>query len=185
MKTVIDWATAPDGATPCAVAGTFFKEENGRFAFYSSKGWLIDNNAQPERINMTERPKAEAKPIFTKAMADNNVWPSADMELLVAFDDSPCTKGRIEYTNDNGFLFRYSDNGLNDFISFDITVTFKPITPPIELIDGEKYEVEITFGDYRVGYYSSVRNSFFDGILYSNKICGRSECTSVKLLKIA
>jgi hypothetical protein len=62
-------------------------------------------------------------------------------------------------------------------------VSFQPLTS-IELIDGGRYEFELCFGDYRLGYWKEERNSFFDSLLCANKICGKSEASNIQPLTV-
>jgi len=121
---------------------------------------------------------------YTQAMADNGELPSVGMECLIF--NANCAhpkyiKGLIKYVGDL-VIYAYVENGERcDNVK---TLKFKPLTPPIELIDGKAYQFELCFGDYRVGYYCSVRNSFFDGLLKSHKICGKAEASNIQPLTV-
>ena len=89
-----------------------------------------------------------------------------------------------------GTPIAYHDNkvwfstGSKEFVISLNVITFKPLTPPIELIDGGKYEFELCFGDYHLGYWKEERNSFFDSLLCANKICGKSEASNIQPLTV-
>jgi len=67
------WKDAPEGATHIGSSGNFFKEIDGKFAFFTCGvqhgGWLIDNQSQPNRLNLTPRP--EAKPEELTLLEEN------------------------------------------------------------------------------------------------------------------
>ena len=119
-------------------------------------------------------------------MADNGELPLVGMEVefeTTFFTTVTSNSGTCE------IIAYFSDKVWINIIDFNCVINikvidFKPITPPIELIDGERYEFELCFGDYRVGYYKEERNSFFDGMLCANKICGKSEATNIQLLEV-
>ena len=83
------WKDAPEGATHIGSSGNFFKEIDGKFAFFTCGvqhgGWLIDNQSQPNRLNLTPRP--EDKPVYTQADCDAGVLPSVGVECLVIGND--------------------------------------------------------------------------------------------------
>lgn len=55
---------------------------------------------------------------------------------------------------------------------------------PVKLIDGEAYRFQLEVGDFRLGYWKESRNSFFDSLIYANKICGKSEATNIQHLTV-
>jgi hypothetical protein len=78
---------------------------------------------------------AKAEPVFTQEMADNGVLPSVGMEVELVVFENLTSLGHIEFKNEVGFLFRYKENNLCDFMEFSSDIAFKPLTPPITLID--------------------------------------------------
>lgn len=141
----------------------------------------VDKMSKAEWI----KPKAEAKPIYTQAMADNSELPVKGMECLISLEGMPFTKGVIEYINANGFLFRYTDNGLNDFYDTDDRIVFKPLTPPIELIDGEAYQYEWRAADGCPTHIEKGLYSSGDGYFYAAK--GATDhliCKNIKHLTV-
>lgn len=93
------------------------------------------SNISPERLdNMQSIP--DIKPVYTQELNDNGELPSIGMEctLLTSAIDKG-TNGYIEYQNEVGFLFRYSENNLCDFYENSEDIHFKPLTPPITLED--------------------------------------------------
>jgi len=132
---------------------------------------------------------AMSKPLaYTQAMADNGEFPSVGMECLAMIDLS-WQRVEVLHKKINGQGLGVAAcriiseiNGQCGILKW--CMDFKPLTPPIELIDGKAYQFELCFGDYRVGYYCSVRNSFFDGLLKSHKICGKAEATNIQPLTV-
>ena len=78
------WKNAPEGATHYGTSGNFFKETDGKFAIFTCGllygGWLVDNQAQPSRINLTPKP---VQPVFTRSMADNGELPVVGMDCMI------------------------------------------------------------------------------------------------------
>jgi hypothetical protein len=105
----IDWSKAPEGATHYSTAGTFLKEINGKFAFFtcgvSHGGWLIDNHHQPDRINLTPRP---IKPVYTQAMKDKGIHVKAGMMFTTEVDGNYTAElvndKSVCFTDEDGFL---------------------------------------------------------------------------------
>ena len=115
----------------------------------------VDEMSKAEWI----KPKAEAKPVYTQAMADNGELPIAGMEcmisdetysaeyfsgviLFVGISNTVWTHGKVEYSQSSQYL------------------NFKPITPPIDLIDGEAYKF-IYNGKFNIGIYDSDDGRFY------------------------
>ena len=90
----------------------------------------------------------QPKPVFTQEMCDNGDLPSVGMECLIKMhhkDDSYFQKGYINgYSQDKKWII-FTDY-LGNIESHNIsngTYEFKPLTPPIELIDGKAYQFDI------------------------------------------
>ena len=103
----------------------------------------------------------ETKPVYTQDMAYKGELPIVGMEctlLTSAIDKS--TNGYIEYQNEIGFLFRYSENNLCDFYENSEDIHFKPLTQVIELEHGKAYQF-VTIEDNTIhGIYSEDEHSF-------------------------
>jgi hypothetical protein len=197
----IDWSKAPEGATHYApethenracwiirVAGSSeyvtveeFKKRPSSFVWLSGDIMESDEFIVPRPQPLT----------YTQAMAGKGELPSVGMEFI--YCDSTNTKNNslVTYISEWNIVFKCLDDGFSkdvelakEISELDIARQMLPITPPIELIDGKTYQFELCFGDYRVGYYCSVRNSFFDGLLKTNKICGKSEATNIQPLTV-
>ena len=116
---------------------------------------------------------------YTQAMADNGELPSVGMEFIWRTWGEDVLCKMLGVHKDECWF----DTKEGTKLVTNIT-NLKPLTPPIKLIDGKAYQFELCFGDYRVGYYCSVRNSFFDGLLKSHKICGKAEATNIQPLTV-
>ena len=90
----------------------------------------------------------------------------------------------LSVTDDNEHVitFEHPLIGIGCGLYFESWVL--PLTPPITLEDGKAYQFELSFGDIWIGYYGEKRNSFFSDILLSNKLCGKSEASSIQLLGV-
>jgi len=124
----------------------------------------------------------EPTPAYTQAMADNGVLPSVGIECLI--DGTGVVYIVVLPADNEGDLILTPKNEGGNYWQRSNVKYIKPLTPPITLIDGKAYQFELCFGDYRVGYYCSVRNSFFDGLLKSHKICGKAEATNIQPLTV-
>jgi hypothetical protein len=116
-------------------------------------------------------------PVFTQEMADNGVLPSVGMEVELVVFENLTSLGHIEFKNEVGFLFRYKENNLCDFMEFSSDIAFKPLTPPITLIDGKAYQFD-SHGETRNGIYgmNSLINNEGDFAITS--------CTNIQPLSV-
>tara|TARA_R110000772_G_scaffold257439_2_gene374274 strand:- start:1125 stop:1685 length:561 start_codon:yes stop_codon:yes gene_type:complete len=113
---------------------------------------------------------------YTQAMADNGEFPSVGMECLVLYPSSNYA-GAITYMGDGCGCFK-EVNGKE--YSFAInSVTFKPLTPPIELIDGKAYQFNY-MNKTRVGYYCSDN----DQLMFRGGWSRGSICTNIQPLTV-
>ena len=78
-------------------------------------------------------------PIFTQEMADDGVSPSVGMECLINFPDidNAWYKYTIDFMGKHTFIASCED--VSERFGHVDDVYFKPLTPPITLIDGECY----------------------------------------------
>ena len=97
-------------------------------------------------------PKADAKPIYTQAMADHNILPRVGMSCMIyygepdsRYNDFFDVEIEILAVTNGVFTFLNPMLGLAA-LSLDCKM-IKPITPPIELIDGEAYKINIENGE--------------------------------------
>jgi len=116
---------------------------------------------------------------YTQAMADNGELPSVGMECLIL--NTNCAhpkyiKGLIKYVGDL-VVYAYVENG--ERCDNAKTLKFKPLTPPIELIDGKAYQF-----DYRGGSLQGVYDD--NGKVMWNKGSPRhlDNCTNIQPLTV-
>ena len=121
------------------------------------------------------------KPAFTQEMADNGEFPSVGMEVV--FKHGGYDVNGIVTAITKEFIVLTEESGKERITKLSESPV-KPLTPTIELIDGGRYEFELCFGDYRLGYWKEERNSFFDSLLCANKICGKSEASNIQPLTV-
>ncbi len=204
MKTVIDAVNYFKGKT----TDDFIFESTIDHQLWK-KGMLVGGDTNPDSrmfipvctINqfyqcVREMSKAEwmkpvTSPIYTQTMADNGELPSVGMECFVKrFHEDDCKYLGcyiIGFSQDKAWLvFEDAEDHLSYHNILNGTFTFRPllpITPPIELIDGERYEFDADTHTC-LGFYYSDRNSFFTNKLKGNKICGKSEASNIKLLEV-
>jgi len=111
-------------------------------------------------INCTSNNDQQPAQVFTQAMADNGEFPSAGMECELVIFENLTSLGHIEFKNEVGFLFRYKENNLCDFMEFSSDVVFKPLTQSIELIDGKAYQFTNIEDNTIHGIYDEDEHSF-------------------------
>jgi hypothetical protein len=157
----IDWSKAPDDCVGAVESndpyatypfGMFVKKHGG----FNGYQYCHEQEAYPcmEAFTFISRP--QPTPIYTQEMADNGVLPSVGVMVDLIIFENLTSLGHIEFKNEVGFLFRYKENNLCDFIEFSSDVAFKPLTPPITLIDGDCYSYNY-FGPKK-GFYNKAIN---------------------------
>lgn len=175
MKTVIDAVNEFKG-----VAKHHDQHNPNWFNFvgYQLKGgfYLLEKKSKfvvctREEFNqcVVEMSKAEwikpKEPIYTQEMSDDGVLPGVGMECLIKLhhhDNSHFQKGYINgYSQDKKWIIL--TDYLGNIESHNIsngTYEFKPLTPPIELIDGKAYQFTCNSGGIVIGIYSTTLISF-------------------------
>tara|TARA_R110000850_G_scaffold100316_2_gene207502 strand:+ start:745 stop:1272 length:528 start_codon:yes stop_codon:yes gene_type:complete len=98
--------------------------------------------------------------VFTQEMCDNGELPSAGMECLINFPD--IDNAWYKYTID--FMGKHSSIATCEDVAERFghveDAYFKPLTPPIELIDGECYQFNSPSGGLFKGYYVPIKRLF-------------------------
>jgi hypothetical protein len=164
IKTVIDWNKAPPDATHYILGknkfanSDFVIEESDRYTG-TSRGishWLKSQLVDQEDFEIIKRP-VQLTLIYTQEMDNNGVLPSVGMQCLILFSSSNYS-GAITYMGDGVGCFKEL-NGKEYTFALN-SVIFKPLTPPIKLIDGECYQFTSPSGTIRKGYYIPVKNMF-------------------------
>ena len=119
--------------------------------------------------------------IYTQEMADNGVFPSVGMECLSKKshqDDSYLNKSYINGYSQDGKWLIFTDY-LGNIESHNISngvYDFKPLTPPVELIDGKAYQFDYNNGaegmrDTLMRYRKSGDYFYFDNVMFERKYC--------------
>ena len=101
-------------------------------------------------------PKTEVKPIYTQAMADNNILPMIGMDYLDE-DGQVC----VAIGHYSSFVAGVQAEHLIQqypAVSVSRNNECKPITPPIELINGEAYQFMNRTGEILNGIYNKERD---------------------------
>jgi len=97
-------------------------------------------------------------PIYTQEMADNGELPLVGMECMIndSIHDDKYYKSVISFVGTSNIIWTH---GGAEYSQSTSPLTFKPITPPIELIDGEFYGFDYNNDSYR-GIYSKREDRF-------------------------
>jgi hypothetical protein len=118
--------------------------------------------------------KEKIGPIYTQEMFDNGELPSVGMlikhqsvkKIIIAGLDS-----------NNNFALKSVDKGIYQVVHID---DIKPLTPPIELTDGECYQFTSPSGTIRKGYYIPVKDMF----ICANGNIDASRATNIQPLTV-
>ena len=124
--------------------------------------------------------------IYTQAMADNNELPSVGMEFLDSGSNLPNNVRVCIAVDDGNVVYR---NGEYDYLSAELAEC-EPLTPPIELIDGDAYSFDYkgegVNGIYSKGYvdkYSDIeKGNRTDRFIMIEGNVLSSYCTNTKHL---
>lgn len=96
---------------------------------------------------LTERmiPRPVTSPTFTQAMYSHNIAPLVGMECVVndtTFDDND-ELATILYISKTICVYKVSEGMTQGEYSQNVTLLiFKPLTPPIQLVDGKAYQFD-------------------------------------------
>lgn len=191
----IDWSKAPEGATHYDISPDVYpwiKEDDNGNKFWHHNEWV--NYVHPISESDCHVRKPQPKPIYTQAMCDNGYCPKLGAKFIVGnvSDDSRIIDFRalevevigLSVTDRHKQVITFSHPTMGIGCGVFNESWVEPLTPPIELIDDGRYEFELCFGDYRLGYWKEERNSFFDSLLCANKICGKSEASNIQPLTV-
>jgi hypothetical protein len=174
----IDWSKAPDDCVGAVESndpyatypfGMFVKKYDG----FNGYKYCHEQEAYPcmEAFTFISRP--QPTPIYTKEMADNGVFPSVGMECLIndSVYDEEYYIAIISFVGISNIVWTH---GGAEYSQASSDLTFKPLTPPITLIDGECYQFNSPSGGLFKGYYIPVKGLFvahkgsFDAHLCTN-----------------
>ena len=147
-------------------------------------GW--GNLADKVEAKLKSTTREAAKPIYTQAMWDAGELPSVGMELLF-FKDSKLTKKKWTmgtfagkaYSAGGCAVFLFVDHETKSTHVVELDIQFKPLTPPVTLIDGKAYQFDYDGANFD-GIYRSFDNSFYgyDGDTVAE------DCTNIKPLTV-
>jgi hypothetical protein len=127
----------------------------------------------------------DVKTVYTQEMADNGVLPSVGMECLAVYVGvigGSEDKVTIAHINNKGQFACIDDNGdyLIQYVAEDDTESFKPLTPPVELIDGKAYQFE-SRGNVFHGIYEKKYTSFN---VMAGQLFNDISCTNIQPLTV-
>lgn len=187
----IDWSNAPEGAThyqpndsDCYEA--WYKNieaESYQIMMIKESKWSFCDYISDAKRNGTLIPRPVVTPTFTQAMADAGTLPSVGMELMYL----DCSSNKyihcvVMYFSKWAVVLRQIGEGYGKDVeiakSFD-DVNIKPLTPPIELIDGKAYQFEYE-GQTRYAPYNKSINFFSD----IDKHINPDSCSNIQLLEV-
>lgn len=116
-----------------------------------------------------------SSPIYTDEMKKNKELPSVGVEcnfkttFFTLPDSNKGTCKIIAYHADKVWV----DMGKSEFVINVNVIEFKPLTPPIELIDGKAYQFNyVEHEKVILGFYSKSHDDFtVNGTLYNPRMC--------------
>lgn len=121
------------------------------------------------------RPKA---PIFTQAMCDAGTLPSVGMECLIVHCSS--TKAIIIAITLQHVIVIEGKNTSEVHYCIE-EVMLLPLTPPIELIDGEAYQFTFTKTNFTGKGIYNLASETLQLAMHQVNVC---DCTNIKLLEV-
>jgi len=131
---------------------TYLLVENSQWNFVCTRDEF--NQCVEEMTNMNIRP------VYTQAMVDAGVMPSVGMECLINFPDidNAWYEYIIDFMGKHTFIATCED--VAERFGHVEDVHFKPLTPPIELIDGKAYQFESVINNEFCGVYDILKDTF-------------------------
>tara|TARA_R110000782_G_scaffold171288_2_gene263020 strand:+ start:13017 stop:13796 length:780 start_codon:yes stop_codon:yes gene_type:complete len=147
----IDWSKAPEGATHCwANMNSFYKFSKHDTDFvWQNCEWQKCSDIGCFEGELTEKP--QPTPIYTQEMADNGSPLAVGMSAIIRGE----TRVILLPADCDGDYITKCKGGLYEFDSIN---QFKPLTPPIKLMDGEAYQFLNEGSTIEKGIY-------YDGVL--------------------
>lgn len=120
--------------------------------------------------------------IFTQEMCDNGELPSVGMECLYLDTSKEYIKCKVVYLSEWSIVLEQTEKGYAQGVEVAKAVddvTIKPLTPPVELIDGKAYQFEHN-GIVWNGIYIKRENSMW----YSLRTAKVAFCTNIQPLTV-
>jgi len=190
----IDWSLAPEGATHYDTridVYPWLKEDDNGNKYWHHSQWV--NYANDIGVNDSIFARPEAKPVYTQAMCDAGTLPLVGMKCMVESGILPLKDfyglavriiGINKHSDgDNIFTFEHELQG----VGCSTILAFKPITPPIELVDGKVYQFDTFDTDDDVtwvGFYRDHNDCFYDTKCFNETISESKNCTNIQLLEV-
>jgi len=178
----INWDDAPEGATHYdAREGVYpwvMADDNGKKYWYFNR-WV--KYANDIGVNDSISSKPVTSPIYTQEMADNGELPSVGMECFFHHSNwQPLDfeKGYLLASTNEYIIYKLNSNACEQSCRRKL-MSFSPLTPPIELIDGEFYCFDYSNKSYR-GIYSKKEDRF----IFADGHVMASYCKNIKLLEV-
>ena len=120
--------------------------------------------------------KPVTSPIYTKSMADNG----DRLTIGMKFNHKGKEVKTLAVSDEDGGSVLFQTEGNNIDCCWHNDAWVNPITPPIELIDGECYLFESTTHGGGLGYYD-IEHKEFTNISMGISV---NHCTNIKLLEV-
>lgn len=157
---------------------TIDDDEQNELGAHASFLWDLSKRHAAVTVGKTE----DSRPVYTQAMCDAGELPSVGMEYLD--DDGQISKCLVNYGDITiGLNVEHVDT--KDYLPISQTSrgNCKPLTPPIELIDGKAYQFDS--GKYTfVGFWNKNANAFYDTKCFDENLAGFKACTNIKPLTV-
>jgi len=163
------------------------------YGFYSNDADYQKGNSVTsftvEKFNqcVEEMSKAEwikpVTPIYTQIMSVNGVMPIVGMECLIRDDayNDEYYKGVISFVGISNTVWVH---GGTEYSQSNTHLKFKPLTPPIELIDGKAYQFDYHNGSSGMNNVAMRYNEFIGKFQFDNHTFNPIHCTNIQLLEV-
>lgn len=189
-KTVVDAVNELRGINQSMLIGhhkwSFYWPDGGTsstgFSFNDKFVCTFDEFNQCVKEMSEAKWMVKSKPVYTQAMADKGVMPSVGMECL-AFHIESSNTCPVTYLGGGKEKVIVLDCGAEDVLDLRVW-SFKPLAPPIELIDKGVYLFDVQNKKQMVGeaYFTDVTNEWMINSLRTNASYEAVKCTNIKLL---
>lgn len=189
----IDWSKAPDGYD-YHLSHDYSQHEKGFCILGSNDRYYFSDGGEPKvQSDWVVTKKPQTKPVYTQAMCDVGEIPSVgavvefsdntDFDFKFDWEDGDELECVFHSTDDQGKpigVYRHK-RGVTVSIVIEL---IRPLTPPIQLIDGEAYQFDF-IGCAFLGFYHEEGDKFTASKSGLNSvICRWDECTNIKLLTV-
>jgi len=187
----IDWDEAPEGATHYMPKYNEFSEvwikdiSDDTYKYIrvdgtDGKDWQpTEPITRNELHGIIERPKpVTLSPIYTQTMKDNGDLPLVGMEFI-STEFSQNRHSIVKAITNEYIIYICADPKHTSECCMEICANnFKPVTPPIALVDGKAYQFECG-SNTRLGFFNG--KGFLGG---SHSYWDLPSCTNIQLLEV-